>query len=199
MKRRAVVLIGGQSQRMGVDKSLLEYHGKPQRDYLLELLESCGFDAVLAGREEQQRLSDSRFLLDRHIQCGPASGILSALEFWKAGSVLVLSCDQPLIDVDIIESLWQFADKATSSSMEETLMHCFYRERMPGAPETFPSIWKIDALPLVKAAVLNQRYKIRNILPDDRVACHNCPDYGKLININTPDQWRSWRNDYGLE
>ncbi|HRF41341.1 MAG TPA: NTP transferase domain-containing protein, partial [Saprospiraceae bacterium] len=35
---RGLVLAGGKSVRMGSDKGLMEYHGKPQREFTADLL-----------------------------------------------------------------------------------------------------------------------------------------------------------------
>ena len=48
---KGLVLTGGKSTRMGKDKSELEYHGKPQKQFVKELLESKGFDAFYSVRD----------------------------------------------------------------------------------------------------------------------------------------------------
>ncbi|MEQ9006433.1 MAG: NTP transferase domain-containing protein, partial [Ekhidna sp.] len=45
--------MGGQSSRMGTDKSALNYHGKPQVEYLFELLQSKLSKAFVSVRKGQ--------------------------------------------------------------------------------------------------------------------------------------------------
>ena len=49
-----LVLAGGRSQRMGMDKGMLQYHGKPQREYLYEQLEPICSRVFLSIRPEQE-------------------------------------------------------------------------------------------------------------------------------------------------
>ena len=192
-EKTAVILIGGKSSRMGRDKSLIEYHGMPQKKHLVKLLKSIDFTTFLAGREEQKN-GDSKFLVDEALERGPVSGILSALKMRSTGSVLVLCCDQPLINSNLIQFLW---DKAMQAE-EGVLMSCFESEAKPGVAEPFPSVWSASSRDFVEQAMSRGHYRVRDILSANQVALHRCPDYSKLININTPCQWQSWRKDHVL-
>ena len=43
-----LVVCGGQSTRMGMDKSQLQYHGVPQREWLYELLQPLCEDVYIS-------------------------------------------------------------------------------------------------------------------------------------------------------
>ena len=51
---KGLVLAGGQSLRMGQDKGLLNYFGKSQRSYSVELLQKCNLETKLSVRKEQE-------------------------------------------------------------------------------------------------------------------------------------------------
>ena len=48
-----LVVCGGQSTRMGMDKSQLQYHGVPQREWLYELLQPLCEDVYISCNAEQ--------------------------------------------------------------------------------------------------------------------------------------------------
>ena len=48
-----LVLAGGKSQRMGEDKGQINYHGKPQREYLYDLLNGFTESTYMSCRPDQ--------------------------------------------------------------------------------------------------------------------------------------------------
>jgi molybdopterin-guanine dinucleotide biosynthesis protein MobB len=107
----AVILAGGKSRRMGVDKARL-----PWRDgkTLLERVAGClwHLDEVLlsVGAEEQvpEGLSLPRplsLVLDRCPNRGPMGGIYSALLACRWDWLLVVSCDLPLFEKELADYL----------------------------------------------------------------------------------------------
>jgi molybdopterin-guanine dinucleotide biosynthesis protein A len=105
-----LILAGGQSSRMGQPKSLLQYHGKPQYQHLMDLLSGFCGQVFLSCREEQKELFtgcetifDSAQLGD----IGPINGILSAFERDKTNAWLVLGCDYPMLEKSDLEQLVQ--------------------------------------------------------------------------------------------
>ncbi len=113
-----LVLAGGHSRRMGQPKSLLEYHGKPQYQYVAELLSGFCEQVFISCRAEQQDLFAGYVtILDSTIygDIGPLNGVLSAFStqlpesFELSGSSLrawfVLGCDYPLLEKSDLEQL----------------------------------------------------------------------------------------------
>ena len=98
-----LILIGGKSSRMGTDKSLLDYHGKPQREYLFGLAQKYCTEVYFSCREEQK--FSEKTIIDNYAELGPISGIVSAFEHDKNEAWLVLACDMPLINENDFETL----------------------------------------------------------------------------------------------
>ena len=88
----ALILIGGKSSRMGTDKGLLNYHGKPQREYLFDLAKKYCTEVYFSCRAEQQFSEQS--IIDTY-SLGPMGGILSAFDFNPNTAWLVVACDMP--------------------------------------------------------------------------------------------------------
>ncbi|MBK8804332.1 MAG: NTP transferase domain-containing protein [Fibrobacteres bacterium] len=104
----ALILAGGASRRMGSDKALLEWKGRPATLRLRELLAGV-VDRVWLSRAVGQELpegwSESDVVRDREIASGPLRGILSALAAHPGRAFLVVAVDQPLLDTSMLASL----------------------------------------------------------------------------------------------
>ncbi|MGE3608322.1 MAG: molybdopterin-guanine dinucleotide biosynthesis protein B [Bacteriovoracaceae bacterium] len=104
----ALILAGGKSTRMGKDKALISYHGKPQANYMFDLLKDLGLPTYLSCREDQTlrpELSHLPTIVDRFIGFGPLGGIASAMYEHPDSAFLVVACDLPLISQDLIREL----------------------------------------------------------------------------------------------
>jgi len=103
-----LVLDGGRSTRMGKDKGSLEYYGKPHHLYLAELLsEKC--DGVFISRRSEQvttgELYGFKEIPDSFTGMGPLGGILSAQKEYPQAAFLVLACDLPFVNKQILNKL----------------------------------------------------------------------------------------------
>ena len=93
-----VILAGGKSRRMGQDKALLEYEGKPLIQHVAEALR-CVFKKVIIISDHGKRY---KFLglpvhEDSYKHCGPLGGIHAAFARTKTEKIFVASCDLPLL------------------------------------------------------------------------------------------------------
>ena len=134
-----LILSGGKSTRMGADKGLLEYHGKPHREYLYELAQSFCKDVFFSVRKDQEKnLKNDSTIIDRNEYRGPFNGILSAHALYPEATWLVLACDLPLIDSESISKLISERDvskHATALATSRTKL-----------PEPLAAIWEPHGL-----------------------------------------------------
>lgn len=119
-----LVLAGGKSQRMGRDKGLIDYHGKPQREFLHDLLSEICEETYFSCRTEQiSELKKFKTIPDTFDDLGPFGGILSAFRQNPDAAWLVVACDLPLLDKEAITELVERQNHskiATSFYSEET-------------------------------------------------------------------------------
>lgn len=94
------ILAGGQSTRMGQDKSLLTLNGKSFIQRIAEELQKI-FTRVIVISDNANGYNFLHLPVysDFYKDCGPLSGIHSSFQNTKTQKVLVLTCDMPLIDV----------------------------------------------------------------------------------------------------
>lgn len=102
-----LVLAGGKSTRMGQDKSLIQYHGIPQREHLYNLLEKVCDKAFFSIRKEQEAEFSKgvHLIIDKDEYRGPYNGLLSAYKCFPDAAWLVLACDLPLMDLSALQHL----------------------------------------------------------------------------------------------
>jgi molybdopterin-guanine dinucleotide biosynthesis protein A len=104
-----LILCGGQSSRMGEDKSLLDYHGKPQRYFMYDMLEPFCEKVFISCNHEQAKEIPPLYKLirDKKIfaDIGPMAALLSAFEKFPSVSFLVIGCDYPFLTVKNIRDL----------------------------------------------------------------------------------------------
>lgn len=97
IKPVGVVLCGGESSRMGANKSLLNYHGKTQREHVRELLSPFCSPVVYSTGKNDEQLEEAFPDLPDLAGNGPLSGLLSLHYFFPDRDLLVTGCDYPLI------------------------------------------------------------------------------------------------------
>lgn len=177
---KGLVLAGGESTRMGFDKGRMDYHGAPQREYLLRLLKEYTTEAYISCRPGQINDSLLPVIEDKHDDLGPFGGILSAFEFDPYVAWLVVACDFPLLDHAAISQLVEERDTssiATSFLDTHTLM-----------PEPWITILEPKIYPILRDYHLRGRSSLRGILVDFNSALIRAKDPNVLLNANTPEE-----------
>ncbi|MHA1525726.1 MAG: molybdenum cofactor guanylyltransferase [Promethearchaeota archaeon] len=118
-----VILVGGKSARFGEDKGIFEFLGKPLISYQIEVLSQFNHDIFIVAYSQNQIqeyiekinyknimafiLDDRDLVQDKNIRT-PMIGMYSAFkELDKLGyeKAFLLSCDMPLINLDVVELL----------------------------------------------------------------------------------------------
>ncbi len=184
----ALILIGGKSSRMGTDKSLLNYHGKPQREYLFDLAKKYCKEVYFSCRLEQQ-FSDNT-IIDKY-ELGPMGGILSAFYFNPNSAWLVVACDMPFIDENSFEDLVNHRNKhkiATAFMNFET-----------NAPDPLFTIYEPKVLDLLteyaEAGNKSPKVFLQNNDTEIIISANLC----LLTNVNTNEEFGQIKNQTIIE
>lgn len=108
---KALILVGGKSSRMGIDKYTIKYHGQSQLDYLMSEFKKLEIPSYISCRENQLNNSSynaNQLLQDRFVGFGPLGGILTAMKEFPSSAILVVACDLPFLDKNSITELIKF-------------------------------------------------------------------------------------------
>jgi molybdopterin-guanine dinucleotide biosynthesis protein A len=146
------VLAGGQSSRMGRDKALLEFAGRPLVAHALELFQEAGITAMIAGATSPALKSLPIITLlieDASPGLGPLSGICTALSIISTRYAVFLPVDLPLLPPSLIVFLLRHA-RITGSVVTVP--------SISGFAQTFPAVLDRAALPALQNELDSQRY-----------------------------------------
>ncbi|AMB85694.1 molybdenum cofactor guanylyltransferase [Pseudomonas agarici] len=109
IKVSIVVLAGGRGQRMGgQDKGLLEWRGRPLIAHLHATARTLTDDLVISCNRNSQRYAiyaDRLVADDSDDFPGPLAGIRAALAVARHSHLLVLPCDVPRVDRNLLQAM----------------------------------------------------------------------------------------------
>lgn len=119
-----LVVCGGQSSRMGTDKSMLRYHEKPQRYHMYKMLQPLCEKVFISCRHSQADTVKAgyRVLVDDHAfkDSGPMAALLTAFRRFPKKNILFTGCDYPFLTQVDLEQFSVYCKGDTAA--------CFYNE-----------------------------------------------------------------------
>ncbi len=180
-----LVLIGGKSTRMQKDKASLNYHGKSQVEFCVELL-STRCDKIFVSSREDQRLekcpTDVSQLRDQFVDIGPLGGILTALINYPEVAWLVLACDMPFLNDGTLSYLIK---NRNSQKMATAFLSV-----SDGLPEPLCAIYEPKSIHRLMH-FLSMGYKCpRKILMNSCIERLTQEDSPALSNVNYPEEYQ---------
>lgn len=102
-----MLLTGGESRRMGADKAMLLFCGKPLWQIQLETLRKLEPEEILVSAriDPSWRPDDVRFVADIPPSRGPLSGLAASLAQMRTTHLLALAIDMPWMSNKCLEFL----------------------------------------------------------------------------------------------
>ena len=117
--RAVLVVAGGRSTRFGDrDKAVADLDGTPMIRRVVDRLAPVVDEVVVNCRDDQvdaiaaafsNAAFDPEFAIDREPDAGPMAGIARGLEAVAAEYTVVVACDMPFVDPDVVEHLFERA------------------------------------------------------------------------------------------
>lgn len=157
---RGAVLAGGESRRMGSDKALLQFDGRPLWSRQHRVLTAAGIeDVVIIRRPEQPDLSPNHpHRHDQFAGAGPIAGLHAALTYNlacpdPAEVIAVLAVDMPAID-----AAW-FTWLARHCRPD-----CGAVARHADGFEPLAAIYPAAALPLIEERIRRGEHSLRGLV-----------------------------------
>lgn len=174
-----LIMMGGKSIRMGFDKSVIPYHGKPQCQYLFELVSDLLPQTFVSVRKDQEVGFTDKVIADEFTAKGPLNGLLSAHRAFPDKAWLVLAVDLPFMTV---QTICQLIESRKTAEFAIALA-----ETENNLPEPLAAIWEPDAL----AFLLDDHMKgmetyPRKFLIDHAVRTVSPMREVELFNANDP-------------
>lgn len=182
-----LVLAGGKSVRMGTDKGLLDYFGKSQRIYSMEMLEKLNLKTFLSVRTEQ-KLEHKNIIEDKFIGLGPFGAICSAFQHNPNAAWLVLATDLPYVDEKLIRRLMKERDSGKVATA--------LKGKNKEFPEPLITIWEPKAYPIMLQFLAQGISCPRKVLINSNVKLVEVNDEF-ITNVNTLEEFTAVKRNLG--
>jgi molybdenum cofactor guanylyltransferase len=196
MNAEGWVLAGGRSLRMGQDKAGVVLAGRRLLDHMLGKLRALGLRVRVAGLREPFVENAAEVFTDAHPDCGPLSGMETALARSEAALVMVLGVDLPLLPTEFLA--WML-ERAWTTGAVVTI------PRLLGKPQPLCAVYRRELLPGITAALEAGDYKVMDMVERaagrldcfdaERVAATGAwrsavATHQQFMNCNTPAELR---------
>lgn len=186
-----VVLAGGQSRRMGRDKALLELSGETLLARSLRVLAPLSDDLLVVGRDPgESALPGVRAVPDDEPGLGPLGGLATALRHLRTDRALVVACDLPLLQPDLLRHLLALAHAHAAAA--DAIV-----PRTAKGAEPLHAVYAAACLPAVEACLGAGERAVFALLGRLRTRYLEPPEWQRydpeglsFLNVNTPDDWR---------
>ena len=178
-----LILAGGRGQRMGgQDKGLLPWQGRPLVSYAAALARPLSDDLIIScnrNPDEYALYADRLVHDDSPDFPGPLAGIRAGLAVARHAHLLVLPCDAPLLDRELLERLLQ----AAAASPNDVQM-------LRSGDQWEPLFCVIPAAlrPQIEEAWQRGDRSPRHVFSQLGLQAVDCPaNDPRLANLNTPE------------
>jgi molybdenum cofactor guanylyltransferase len=181
------ILVGGESSRMGSDKSRLPLGGRSSVEMVAQALRPVSARVRLVGSKTSDESLFER-IPDLHPSWGPIAGIEAALQAATSDWSIIVACDLPFVTSELFERLLSQAEKADAVVPIQNDLR----------PQPLCAIYRrVPCLTAAQAAIDAGKHAPRALL--DAVNTHyiqfeelsdlNGAEYF-FFNVNTPENYK---------
>ncbi len=180
----AVVLAGGQSSRLGMDKSLVTVNGRPLIEQIVAKLVTLSDDVIIVTNSTgKYDYLEVRLVSDIYPGKGALGGIYSGLKAATNTYSLVVACDMPFLDLNLLRYMILLAPG-----------HDVVIPRIEGLTEPLHAIYSKGCLEPIGRLLARGGLKIIDLFPEVRVRYVGedevdifDPQHLSFFNVNTPE------------
>ncbi|QTD40558.1 molybdenum cofactor guanylyltransferase [Sporosarcina sp. Te-1] len=184
MRTAGIILAGGLSSRFGSPKAFAKWRGKRFYEYSLQALSPFCDECMIVTRpelmlrfpQEMKVVTDLAGFAGQ----GPVAGILSGMEAMEADRYIVLPCDMPFMDRDVIGELL----KKHQSDVTAVVLD--------GKHHPLVSVWDCSAKAELKQALVNGQRRVLEV--QEKIGVRwvdgrslTCNPAKVFENVNRPD------------
>lgn len=178
-----IILAGGASSRMGKDKGLCEFKGKALINYAIEaLLPLCSTILISSNNVDDYQGLGYEVVVDEYQGIGPIDGIYSTLKKSVTRHNLIISCDTPFLNTQLLEYVLANSDD----------YDIVVPEHGNSFIEPLAAYYSSAIINNLKNTIESKDYKLMNFFNKVRfkkVKVDKLPEYSNKLfkNLNTPD------------
>jgi molybdopterin-guanine dinucleotide biosynthesis protein A len=173
---------------MGHDKSGIEYHGKPQREFLFDLLTPLCDNVYFSCKDKSGIPERLHPLEDRFEIDSPLNGVLTAFSVYLNAAWISVPVDMPFVNMSVIRYLLDHRDRSKMAT-------CFY-DSDGQHPEPLLTLWEPAAGIALRKFFDAGEFSPRAFLMKNHVNILSAPDPKILVNINSSDEFSDFRKGF---
>jgi molybdenum cofactor guanylyltransferase len=186
-----IVLAGGKSSRMGTNKSLLVWKGKTLVEHAIDSLKPFCSKVVISSSKQLYDFTGCETWPDLIPQQAPMIGIYSSLKHTDTEINLILSCDMPLVSIDLLKYLLDNSNgyKITIPVNENDML------------EPLCGIYSRTILPEMEKHILRKNFRLHEFIetcsPQLLTINKELPFYKEdlFMNINTHAEYNKLKSE----
>lgn len=185
MKATGVILAGGKSSRMGSDKGLINFKGKPMIQHIIDTLESMNVPIIIIANNDAYRDFGYPVFKDIIPEKGPIGGIYTALRHSDNDKNIVVSCDTPFVSNSLLQLLLDNSENQLVTIPE-----------FEGQEHPLIGIYDKKAIDVFKTQLANDDLKLRTANKKLNVNVVSTTEIPKMMgrmfnNINTQQELKT--------
>jgi len=183
------ILVGGQSSRMGRDKSQLIINGQTTSQMIAQALAPVTNRVRLVGSHSDATLPN---IPDSHDRWGPLGGIQAALHACRTERCLIVACDLPFVTRELFALLLDLMNDSN------TVADAIVPVQPDGTPQPLCAVYNCaPCLLAAEVAIANGRHSPRSMLDKIIVRYLTSDAYVRLpgaehffVNLNHPEDYQ---------
>lgn len=185
-----VIQAGGQSGRMGQDKALMPFLGRPMIVRQVALLQDLADELLVnTNNPEPYAFLGLPLFPDLLPGAGPLGGLYSALNAASGSLMIMVACDMPFVSPDLLRAQCDLLVREDSDVVIP---------RSPDGMEPLHAVYRKDAcLAAVRAALDAGERRMIAWLPSVRARVMSAeevaqvdPEFRSFVNVNSLDEFR---------
>lgn len=171
-----IILAGGKSSRMGQDKGLMKIKGIEIIKYLIKTTELLTNQITIISNNKEYEKFGYSVVHDLINDIGPIGGLYTGLKTSKSDINLVLSCDVPLVSVELLEALL----KANTSNLNGIVAK--HNDKV----HPLIGLYSKKLLNHIEGLIKSERYSMKGIYQLDCVMVNDLSCFPKkeFLNLN---------------
>jgi molybdopterin-guanine dinucleotide biosynthesis protein A len=179
-----VIQAGGRSARLWQDKGLIPLGDKPMIEHVIRRVEGLGDELMITTpRPWAYARYAARLVSDPELHAGPLVGLQTALQAASHQTVLVLACDMPFVERELLEHMLSFASQADAVVPQHN-----------GWYEPLQAVYSRRCLPAIEEAIASGEKRVVSFFPSVRLLTVGRPILDQLdprglsfFNVNTQE------------
>jgi len=190
------ILVGGQSSRMGSDKSQLVFGTLTGVEHIAAALRVLTPRIRLVGARDQGSSAGLQNVPDMYQRWGALGGIQAALAAAQSEWALIVACDLPLVTAELFARLWHFAQQSQAETFDAIVPI-----QPDDRPQPLCAIYHRESCSAVATQLIGEdEHKPRALLTRVRTRWVNFGELSDLpgaehffLNVNTPTDYERAR------